>query len=261
LNPPFSIAVAKACLDASALSYKKATVESGVAHALIQEREIEVDPDRPGRFVVIVAFRGTENIKDWMTDGRMRLVEATRMGTGVKVHVGFYGSLTSVLPEVLGELEQYRMQSPEIFVTGHSKGGGEAMLAAPLIRAAGFEVAGVYTFGQPRVGNGSFASMYDLFLGARTFRFVNEEDIVPRVPVPGLICNYRHAAHEVFFPSDRTGFEFDPSILLKFLSDKAGVARDFVWRRVSVIQDHFVTEYQHRFSNVFRTEIEAEVAA
>jgi hypothetical protein len=44
-------------------------------------------------------------------------------------------------------------------------------------------VQGVYTFGQPRVGDKDFADALNAKLGSGIYRFVNDRDIVPRVPL------------------------------------------------------------------------------
>ena len=46
-------------------------------------------------------------------------------------------------------------------------------------------VSGIYTFGQPRVGLYKFCGSFDHILSRKTFRFVNNEDLVPRVPFRG----------------------------------------------------------------------------
>ena len=46
-------------------------------------------------------------------------------------------------------------------------------------------VNGIYTFGQPRIGLYNFCGNYDQLLRLQTFRFVNKEDLVPRVPFRG----------------------------------------------------------------------------
>jgi len=50
-------------------------------------------------------------------------------------------------------------------------------------------ISSLYTYGQPRVGLGDFADRFAIELPARLIRFVNQSDIVPRVP-PGML--YRH---------------------------------------------------------------------
>ena len=48
------------------------------------------------------------------------------------------------------------------------------------------ELGGVYTFGQPRVGNGPFVEATDS-QGLRLFRFVHRDDPIPDVPPAGLL--------------------------------------------------------------------------
>jgi hypothetical protein len=76
----------------------------------------------------------------------------------------------------------------KLFVAGHSRGGAFAVLAAAAFARAGDlpELGGVYTFGQPRVGNGPFVQSLPS-LDVSLFRFVNRDDPIPGVPPAGLI--------------------------------------------------------------------------
>jgi hypothetical protein len=58
-------------------------------------------------------------------------------------------------------------------------------------------VDGVFTYGQPRVGDEEFRGFLNQRLGARFSRFVNDDDIVARVP-PG----YRHMGTLYHFDED-----------------------------------------------------------
>ena len=46
-------------------------------------------------------------------------------------------------------------------------------------------INGIYTFGQPRIGLLPFCGNYDQLLHFKTYRFVNNQDLVPRVPFRG----------------------------------------------------------------------------
>lgn len=60
-------------------------------------------------------------------------------------------------------------------------------------------VAGLYTFGQPRVANPDLAKAIDQQLLARYWRVMNHRDAVPRVPPPQLgEFNYQHAGTVVY---------------------------------------------------------------
>jgi triacylglycerol lipase len=149
----------------------------------------------------VIAFRGTKNVQDWMTDlcatpvGYPWIFEA---GPDVgSIHAGFghalgdawvkiATTLATVSPPPTGVIGTSTVTQRTLWFTGHSLGGALAVLTgaafsmwqnAP-IRA----VNGVYTFGQPRIGLYRFCGNYDHQLKSRTFRFVNKEDLVPRVP-------------------------------------------------------------------------------
>jgi hypothetical protein len=81
-------------------------------------------------------------------------------------------------------------------------GAALATLAADRLAAENVPVAGVYTFGSPRVGDGAFARTFTDRLGDRCFRFVNAADVVTRVPPPGLILDYTHVGTPHHFGAD-----------------------------------------------------------
>lgn len=137
---------------------------------------------------VVVAFRGTEPTRreDWATDLAAAQETFEKLlgvpGLG-RVHSGFATSLSSVLPDVLRALAEHDDEKRTLWITGHSLGAALAMLAAAFVSTLPTHpIAGVYTFGQPRVGDGGFAAAYGARLGGRTFRCVNDRDLVPHVP-------------------------------------------------------------------------------
>lgn len=69
-------------------------------------------------------------------------------------------------------------------------------------------VQGVYTFGSPRVGNDVFRED----INVKIYRIVNNDDIVPRVPPPGI---YAHVGELKFIDSNgiirNTMIENEPS--------------------------------------------------
>jgi len=180
---------------------------------------------------VLVAFRGTQPNRpvDWLSDGRV--AHAPWAHTVGKVHKGFYEALDvvwnehQVLPRRL-----VNRGDRTVWITGHSLGGALAELCAA---RASFDpgitsipIQGVYTFGQPRVGNDDFAALLHERLGTRTFRFVNDRDIVPRVPFFGM--GYRHFGNQTFF--DHLGAAADA---LSSVETLAGALR-FAERALSI---------------------------
>jgi triacylglycerol lipase len=153
--------------------------------------------------VVVVAFRGTQPKVpiDWMTDFQAKHV--TWGPFQGMVHKGFHDALHAVweIPYAGREILPARLVNRgnrAVWITGHSLGGAIAELCAA---QAWFEtqvpVHGVYTFGQPRCGDDAFATLAQAALGQRIFRFINDRDIVPRVPFFGM--GFRHYGCEIFY--------------------------------------------------------------
>lgn len=142
---------------------------------------------------IIIAFRGTENLDDWKTN--INLAKAVwKVGM---VHAGFYHSIQSVWPTAIARLESLRTKNQPIWLTGHSLGGALATLACATIdnELPDYEIAGIYTFGQPRVGDGIFTKFCDERTKERFFRVVNNNDIVPRIPR----FQYMHSGTLLYF--------------------------------------------------------------
>lgn len=109
-----------------------------------------------------------------------------------------YHQVIKILDE-LGVLQAYpfasstptRTKRPppkrKLWVAGHSLGGALANLfSAQMVNDyPGSEdaIGGVYTFGQPRVGDLQYAQFVNEKMGQRFFRFVNGNDLIPRLPL------------------------------------------------------------------------------
>jgi hypothetical protein len=134
----------------------------------------------------IVAFRGTESrgrgerlpnvdfsnvVEDVRTDAGIRLVES---GQGGRVHEGFKKALDRVWDDLAVYLSKLTREGKALWFTGHSLGAALATLAADRFG----DVAGLYTFGSPRVGDESFRSDF----WVPTYRFLHNNDIVGRIP-------------------------------------------------------------------------------
>lgn len=79
-------------------------------------------------------------------------------------------------------------ESPVLYITGHSLGGALAVLAAALIdwddelnKMFPDMLRGIHTYGQPMVGDATFAREHADGIGKYPFRHVYERDIVPRL--------------------------------------------------------------------------------
>lgn len=139
-----------------------------------------------------LAFRGTEaNPIDWIQNAQFSPVVGE---LGGKVHSGFTAGVDEVWDEVSAVVDGAQRI---VVVTGHSLGGALATLAAARLEDGGHTVAGVYTYGQPRVGHGDFRSRFESRLGDVAYRFINHIDLVTRVPL--LLQGYRHIGQRVYF--------------------------------------------------------------
>jgi pimeloyl-ACP methyl ester carboxylesterase len=221
-----------------------------------------------------VVFRGTRDLRNWLSDLDCRRVAADMVKAegrrqkaetdGRKVHEGFAVALASIEEELEEILAGWGAAGKTVFFAGHSLGGALAMLAAA--RREDQRVSGgspvlpwVYTFGQPRVGNRAWAKWYDGLMRERSFRVVHADDVVARVP--WLMGSFRHAGHEVFFPrmdrtdrsdgtdrTDRTNGMgeaalLDPSWVGKLPFDLCGLWRRHTLDLEALLADHHVDSY------------------
>ena len=238
----FDIVNARECAAASTAAYSSRPTVSNQAtdtQALVIEQA----------GCVIIAFRGTSNVRDFVTDAkffRELLVEEAN-GERCEVHRGFLSAYESIIADLAVELRKMVVADHKVYVTGHSLGGALAILTALELKRQGFNIAQVYTFGQPRVGNGAFKRLYDFSLGASTFRVVYQEDIVARVPhLPSVTDPYRHVGLEIFLPSFG-GLIVAPSLLRLLASDAWGIYRAFIVSKftgaMDPIHDHKMVNY------------------
>lgn len=156
--------------------------------------------------MIIIAFRGTQiqKLRDIIADVELKPTH----GALGNVHKGF----NKALHEVWGEkalkedmrayLKKILDKNQSIWFCGHSLGAALATLAASeyVINDKG-KVNGVYTLGQPRVGNGEFASGFDKALPDKCFRFINNNDVVTRIPLPLPVFKYTHVGHPLYLDS------------------------------------------------------------
>lgn len=143
--------------------------------------------------VGILAFRGTSNPGQWLRDFKT-YPAAHPWG---RVHIGFRDGVAVVEP-ALARFAAVAATRRTVWVTGHSLGGALALLGAARLKMANISPF-IYTYGQPRVGLADFAERYALELPERTWRFVNQMDIVTRIP-PDPIFRHTGAVKRIVKP-------------------------------------------------------------
>ncbi|KAJ9558130.1 hypothetical protein OSB04_012744 [Centaurea solstitialis] len=178
--------------------------------------------------LICISFRGTSmfSADDLCTDLDISWYHLRDVG---KVHAGFMKALglqinkegfpswpKEVKPDkifayyeirrVLGDRLK-RNKDARFIVTGHSLGGALAVLFTTIL---GFhdeedllkKLEGVYTFGQPRVGDDKCCEFMERLLGARRyFRFVYANDLIPRVPFNDSVFQCKHFGYCYYFNS------------------------------------------------------------
>jgi triacylglycerol lipase len=147
---------------------------------------------------ILVAFRGSEPVlADWITNAKIRKT-ASPAGN---VHRGFYAAFNQVWIDVEDAIEELRAgEIPQsLWFTGHSLGGALATLAtmACKFNELPIVVNGLYTYGSPRVGSERFAANFNNVFRGQTFRIVNNNDVVTRVPPSNL--DYSHVGQLKYF--------------------------------------------------------------
>lgn len=208
------------------------------------------DRAAPDAELVVVAFRGTPafDVSRWRADldpswykvprlGRVRAPYAHALGAqrnmgwpkwiehikGRPQKVYAYYALRDAVKELLEANPKAKL-----LVTGHGSGGALAVLF-PAVMAYHKEkadrLAGVYTFGQPRVGDAMLAMFVERNVDRpkkRHFRFTYAGDPLPRLPASAS----SPAAHFLHFG---LCLHFDVSYNLKVFTEIPGDTRSSPW--------------------------------
>jgi len=140
---------------------------------------------------IVVAFRGTllfnihqiTSIRDWINDFEAVPVKAD--GFPGAVHEGFFSALRVLVPGIATQLQKQRIGSladKPLLITGHSKGGAIAGLAAWKFQGIEKIPVKVVTFAAAKAADASFR---DAYTQARIdhVRYEYNNDIVPHVPL------------------------------------------------------------------------------
>jgi hypothetical protein len=149
-------------------------------HELITDRftTTHVQIASNGQFHV-VAFRGTTSRFDYISNAIVGLQAYGPAGSGV--HFGFWQGNNAVARRVDAALERMGRDKPVYFI-GHSRGAAMTTLQALRWQQWGGQVAGIYAFAQPRLGNAAFNQWLQDSLGDRYYRYNVNNDITPHVP-------------------------------------------------------------------------------
>ena len=193
--------LAELCIDISKVVYEekpevvKFLKDNKIKHSSVKffqkENAQGYGIDMPN--YVIVAFRGTEGaqMKDILADIKAWPAGADTTGT---VHSGFKTELDKLYPDVIKWLGK-KLTNKKIVLTGHSLGAAMATICATRFYQKGANLV-LYTYGCPRVGNREWGEQFN---NIEAYRFVNNNDIVPRVPPFGY---YSHVGQLEYITYD-----------------------------------------------------------
>ena len=125
------------------------------------------------RNVQVIAVRGTENDVNWELDKDTRGVMDQR--TGILLHNGFRIAAEAIYADVRPRLRK----DTKLYLTGHSLGGAVAAILGIYLMNERFNIAGIYTFGQPKFTNAEGARTYQRL---PLLRVVYQNDVVATFP-------------------------------------------------------------------------------
>ncbi len=228
-SPSLCLAVAEACAAIYDPKWKPLeevrTKTERVAAVKISDR------------VLAVVFRGSDNTANWINNLKIAHTrDAAETFNGGRVQAGYEsawsGELARPVAEMVGSLDA-KAKELALFVCGHSRGGALAMRGAvDLTKRA--DVRSVYTFGAPRWCDKVAAREYDMVLGQRTFKVVNNNDVVPSLPPWRL--GWQHVGRMIYI--DRKG-KVTPDVHTRPFFDRLlGAVADLGRPGLDSIKDH-----------------------
>lgn len=162
----------------------------------------------PEKNTIVVGFRGTEpgSEIDVRIDADIGLDQSEEFPLG-GVHGGFLRQFQALKPQLQEQIETLTKQAqeegkppPKIMVGGHSLGGALAAMFTYWGLSNDLPITQTYTCGQPAFAGKNTAKHFAKLLldkGCNYFRYVNNNDIVPRVPP-----NCTHQGVELYINSD-----------------------------------------------------------
>ena len=190
---------------------------------------------------IFIVFRGTEpnQMKDILADVKAWRKPAREKGL---IHFGFAQAIDKVYDNIVQWLSEQKLDGERnITCTGHSLGA-----ALATIMASRLDANELYTFGSPRIGNRDFVKEMKND-GIKHYRFVNNNDIVTKVPFP---IRFVHHGELVYI--NHYGNIRKMSPWQRFKDQWRGRMRAFSkGQPFDGIFDHSVDLYYQKVENVF----------
>ncbi len=165
-----------------------------------------------------ISVRGTDNETNWSQDKDVTGVRDKK--TGILMHRGFHTASQAVYRDVKSRLKPgYRT-----YLTGHSLGGAVAAIVGLYLQQDGVEIAGIYTFGQPKFTDVAGAKAHE---SLPLLRVIHQNDTVALLPDDdgqggmtyahiGAAINLLKGPYYVYAPAAQT-LQFSRGSFSKFL--------------------------------------------
>jgi len=228
------------------------TVRSGVIVALATDTELAI-VENPAAGDLVVVWRGTESSHDWQTDLNQWPVHWPYGGAGADLRCpsGFVACHESVAEPLFKTLRAIleKKTYKRIVVCGHSLGGA---LAHMNTHALTYKLKDCidkldnhpadrlccYTYGSPCPGTKPFAMDFSKTV-QHCYRFVNDEDLVPRLSsfafYTKMVGGLHHVGVEILMDEDY--FVLNPA------ADKRALMTDPSYYNSEMITDHTIDRY------------------
>ena len=217
---------------ASSETVEKIVYEAGIDQCVFIARDGAEAYVFGNRFDCMIVCRGTEP-NQW-NDIKADANAWTVVSEVGRVHSGFHTEVNELWP--LLEQQVKENQRPMWF-SGHSLGGAMAAVCAVRCKISPIpsNPQAIFSFGAPRVGDRSYTS----FLKVKHYRWVNNNDIVPRVPPRWL--GYRHMGQEIYI--NRRGRISSLRSWFRVRDRFWGLLGSLRLRKLDYFSDHSMVDY------------------
>jgi len=167
--------------DFNIKTYLSTTIDSGTIRGFVGDYD-------KGKYIV-AAFEGTDS--NWQLLNEWANLGEEAFNGNESMYVVKYWNMIALdqINNVTAALQELVASYPRapIIVTGHSLGAATATLILAYLFVNDeillpMDRLFIYTFGQPRAGGYNFASWYNGVYGARHFRVIHYNDMVPHAP-------------------------------------------------------------------------------
>lgn len=179
---------------------------------------------------VIVAWRGTMQVRDWMTDVTFSPQKCPEyIAPAGRIHKGFLDAFEcakEMTPESFDDIKSFINEKKKLFLCGHSLGGALALTHAAELKNT---KPLLYTYGMPRVFTADAVQQLKVITH---YRHVNDTDTITSVPPDVNLYNWFYEVYGIV----GTVFGFGWSIFELFAQKITGVrALDCFWHHGEIV--------------------------